>query len=150
MPRMPNIAREAAQAVWGEAEHAEEAVSDWFRRGDHPYASQAPAAATATVEAAPAAQPPEEDMSLLDTIKNGVAEAEAKLEGLDEEALALLKSVMANPEAAAVMKDLGGLASVVGLPPNVITGAAGALKTVLSLYPAEPVAEAPAPAPAAA
>ena len=134
----------AGHAVKGAAEEAAEDVSSWFRR-EHPYpdASQAPAAMPVNLRTATTLEDP---MSLLDTIKNGVAEAEAKLEGVDEEALALLKSVTASPEAAVVLKDLGGLASIVGIPEGAITGVAAGLKTLLSLY-AQPAAPAPQPAP---
>lgn len=94
-------------------------------------------------------------MSLLDTIKThveaDVAELEGKLKGVDEDALAILNRVLANPETASVLKDLDGLASAVGIPAGTISGVATGLKTVLSLYaddpaaaPAAPVAAAPA------
>lgn len=145
-------------ADWDHVEHTAEAaagdVSGWFHR-DHPYpdAPQAPAVMPVNVEAAPAAQPEENDMSLLDTIKNDVAAVEAKLEGVDEEALGVLNAVMANPETAGVLKDLGGLAAIVGIPEGTITGVAAGLKTILSLYAQPAATEAPAEpvqAPAAA
>ena len=144
-------------ADWDHVEHTAEAaagdVSDWFRR-DHPYpdATQAPAAMPVNVGTATTL---EEPMSLLDTIKThveaDVAELEGKLKGVDEGALAILNRVLANPETASVLKDLDGLASAVGIPAGTISGVAGGLKTVLSLYadeppaqPQQPVAAAPA------
>ena len=78
-------------ADWDHVEHAAgaaaEDVSDWFRR-DHPYpdASQAPAVMPVNVEAAPAAQPEENDMSELvkleADVKNDLTEGMTYLEGL--------------------------------------------------------------------
>lgn len=77
-------------------------------------------------------------MSLLDTAKTALAEAEAKLEGLDEEALGLLRKVQANPETAVILGDLGSLASVAGIPQGFITGSAAALKVLLAAYAPDP------------
>ena len=142
-------------ADWDHVEHAAgaaaEDVSGWFRR-DHPYpdAPQAPAVMPVNVGTAAAAVTTMEDpMSLLDTIKThveaDVAELEGKLKGVDEDALAILNRVLANPETASVLKDLDGLASAVGIPAGTISGVAGGLKTVLSLYADDPAVAAPAP-----
>ena len=102
-------------ADWDHVEHTAEAaagdVSGWFHR-EHPYpdASQAPAVMPVNVGTATTL---EEPMSLLDTLKTHVAadlaEVEGKLKDVDEEALAILNRVMANPETASVLKDLDGL-----------------------------------------
>ena len=114
-------------------------------------ATQAPAVMPVNVGTATTL---EEPMSLLDTLKTHVAadlaEVEGKLKDVDEEALAILNRVMANPETASVLKDLDGLASAVGIPAGTISGVAGGLKTVLSLYADDPAAPAPVAAAAAA
>ena len=141
-------------ADWDHVQHTAEAAAvdavSWFHR-DHPYpdATQAPASSPVTVNAATTL---EEPMSLLDTIKThveaDVAELEGKLKGVDEDALAILNRVLANPETASVLKDLDGLATIVGIPSGTIAGVAGGLKTVLSLYAdAAPAAPAPVAAP---
>jgi len=150
---MVNIAREAAHAVWGSAEHAAEeaghAVTGWFERpGHHRQAairqltSQAPDVHPATVDTATQ----EEPMSLFDTLDKDFADVKAKLQGLDEDALTKVTTVLANPETADVLNDLSGLATAVGIPPGTITGVAQGLKTVLGLYaqpdPAQAVTQA--------
>lgn len=143
MARMPNFEEDIKRDFRWFSEHAEHVMHP----GDHPYAPLAPAATPVNLTAAPAAQPEENDMSLLDTIKThveaDVAELEGKLKGVDDAALAVLNRVLANPETASVLKDLDGLATIVGIPSGTIAGVAGGLKTVLSLYadaaPAAPV-----------
>jgi len=139
------------------AREAEQAVTGWFEPGRHRQAavqlaqSQAPDVHPATVDTAPTQ---EEDMSVFDTIKQDIAEAEAKFEGVAEADVAKLKAVMANPETAGVFSDLAGLAAPLGIPAGAISGVATGIKTLLGLYvPQQPAAtvtpEQPAPAPTA-
>lgn len=85
-------------------------------------------------------------MSLFDTLDKDFADVKAKLQGLDEDALTKVTTVLANPETADVLNDLSGLATAVGIPPGTITGVAQGLKTVLGLYaqpdPAQAVTQA--------
>ena len=141
-------------AEWDSAQHAVAEEFRWFGEAaenlvhGHPYpdATQAPAAQPVNVGTATTQ---EEPMSLLDTIKNDIAEAEAKLKDIDEEALGKLNAVMAHPEASVVLNDLAGLASIVGIPEGTISGVAAGLKTVLSLY-AQPAQAPVAPEPVVA
>jgi hypothetical protein len=148
---MPDIGTWLGQH-WDSTEHAVSEDFRWFGdlaeraiHGGHPYATQAPAAQPVNLTAAPAATQ-EEPMSLLDTIRNDIAEVEAKLKDVDEAALGKLNAVMAHPEASVVLNDLAGLASIVGIPEGTIAGVAAGLKTVLSLYaqPAQPQQPEPA------
>jgi hypothetical protein len=131
---------------------AEQHIEHPFRRHAADAAPPTPATVPATMKAATAAAPPQEDtMPLLDTLKTHVeadlAEVEAKLKGLDEAALGKLNTVMANPETADILNDINGLASVVGIPQGAIAGVASGLKVLLGLYAPDPAA---APAPVAA
>ena len=111
---------------------------EWIRHGRHA-APETPAPQPVNLTAAAAAaEPQEEPMSLLDTIKRDVADVEAKLASVDEDALAKLNTVLANPETADVLSDLAGLGAIVGIPEGTIAGIAGGLKTLLGLYPPAP------------
>lgn len=88
-------------------------------------------------------------MSIITAIRNDIATIDAKLQAVDETALNKLDTVMANPEAAAVLSDLSGLAGIVGIPSGAIAGVAAGLKTLLSLYAPDPAATGQQPVQAA-
>jgi hypothetical protein len=99
----------------------------------------------ATMIAAPAqAQPLEAPVSLLTEVKTGLHDVVGKLEGIDEEAVAKLEAISANPGAVEVMNVLSG---VLHVPANGLTLAVNVLKDLGALWDKPAPAEA-APAPA--
>jgi len=139
---MVNIAREAAQAVWGDIGHAEETVSDWFRRENpYPDTSAAPAAATATIEPTPQ----EESVSWVEDLRNGISGITATLEHIDAEAYGKVEEIRATPEGAEVFSVLHGLAVSEGAGP--LLGIVGTMLKALVPAPAPVVAGEPQPVP---
>jgi len=126
MPRMPDIEAEARAAV------------GWFTHITH----QAPAQPET---AAPAAPNQEDHMSLLEIVHTAVADVEAKLEGIDEEAVKIVKAIQAHPETAPFLSTLASLAGL-PIPAGSITKFGQSLLGLLELYAPEPAPAAPAPA----
>ena len=119
-------------------------------RNDAANLTQTPAQRPATMASATAAAATKETpMSIITAIRNDIATIDAKLQAVDETALNKLDTVMANPEAAAVLSDLSGLAGIVGIPSGAIAGVAAGLKTLLSLYAPDPAATGQQPVQAA-
>lgn len=112
MAVMRNFEAEAAAAVGRLLHHHDQAA--------------APAAVTTTKE---------NHMSVLDDLKGLVADVEE----IGEDGIAKYKAIKANPETAALLDDLHGLAALattVGIPAGYITGVGQALKVLRAAYSA--------------
>lgn len=116
---------------WDQAEHA---VAGWFHRNPHP----------ATIEPTQEAH-----MSFITDLKAEAHALAAKVETIDEAAMADFEAVINHPEALAVFKDVAQLVHL-NVTPGVISGVTGGLKTILGMFaPAQAAAPAEAvPAPA--
>jgi hypothetical protein len=149
----PNPIAEALERDWQRIRHPHRHVipiSDGGTQAVGNLTTQTPAKQPATMASATAAAATKETpMSIITAIRNDIATIDAKLQAVDETALNRLDAVMANPEAAAVLSDLSGLAGIVGIPSGAIAGVAAGLKTLLSLYaPDQAAPSAPVGAPA--
>ena len=129
------------EAEW---DHDKHAVADWFRRDEHdaagtdPYATQATAAATATVGTTTTQ---EEHMALNAADLRAFAD---HIEKIGEEGLAKTEAILANPDTAELFGILHSLTGVNVGP--VLT----AVKTILAPYVPQAAATAEAAQQAAA
>lgn len=141
----PNPILDDLKHRWDQAEHrVTDTLGDWF----HPHhpTSAAQAAATPTIRT----NPPKEGTMNLAELKNDVHSIADRLETLDEEALAKLDQIRANPEAMGVFNDLAAIAGVPGLPAGILTTATTGLKVIAGMSVPAQQTEQPPAAPEAA
>lgn len=79
-------------------------------------------------------------MSLLDGAKTAIADVEAKLEGVDETALGIMKAVQASPGA---MKVVSALLGVVHVPEGEFDVVLSGLGMLARYWPAQDAAQPP-------
>lgn len=91
-------------------------------------------------------------MSLIAEAKTALHDGLAKLETLDESALAKLEAVQGHPAALDAFNTLAGLAGLGNLPSEAIAGVTAVLKATLAMLapaaaqPEQPIAPQPVPA----